>query len=140
MALDKFPFTLVSPERLLSQKDVEMVVVPGADGDIGVLINHSSLISALRPGTIAIFEGGKVVERLFVSGGFAEVTPKGCTVLAEEAIKLDGLNSAEIEKELMMKREDIGLAKNEVELHKAQNQVFLLEARLNAVQNPVYSA
>ena len=80
---DPFTFDLVSPEKLLLSEDVEMVVVPGAEGDFGVLIGHAPLISALRPGVIDTYIGTKVDKRIFVAGGFAEVTGKRCTILAE---------------------------------------------------------
>ena len=89
MATDKVEFELVSPERLLVSEQVDMVVVPGADGDFGVLPRHAPLISTLRPGVIRIFEGRTVKERIFVAGGFAEVTPERCTVLAEEAVPFE---------------------------------------------------
>ena len=71
---DPFTFDLVSPEKLLLSEDVEMVVVPGAEGDFGVLIGHAPLISSLRPGVINTYTGKKVEKRIFVAGGFAEVT------------------------------------------------------------------
>ena len=81
-------FELVSPEKLLVSEAVEMVVVPGAEGDIGVLPGHAPLITALRLGVICIFANKVVVRRIFVAGGFAEVTAQRCTVLAEEAARL----------------------------------------------------
>ena len=71
---DPFSFELVSPEKLLFSEDVEMVVVPGAEGDFGVLVGHAPLISALRPGVIGTYTGSTVDKRIFVAGGFAEVT------------------------------------------------------------------
>ena len=85
---DLIEFELVSPERLLVSRPVEMVVVPGSEGDFGALPGHAPLISEIRPGVIAVFEGGKVQERIFVAGGFAEVTGERCTVLAEQAMPL----------------------------------------------------
>ena len=79
-------FELVSPERLLVSKDVEMVVVPGAEGYFGVLPRHAPMISTLNAGVIDIHQGGQVEERIFIAGGFAEVTEDRCTVLAEEAV------------------------------------------------------
>src|SRR5512142_2489692 len=90
-------FELVSPERLLLSQPVEMVVIPGAEGDIGVLPQHAPLITTLRPGSIAIYEGGRVKSRIFVAGGFAEVTPERCTVLADETVALASLDPAAIE-------------------------------------------
>ena len=97
---DHIQFELVSPERLLVSQAVEMVVVPGAEGDIGVLPGHAPLISNVRPGLIAVFEAGKVVERIFVAGGFAEVTPERCTVLAGEAMPVNEIERSEAEKRL----------------------------------------
>ena len=84
---EEFSFELVSPEKLLLAEEVDMVVVPGAEGDFGVLVGHAPLISSLRPGVIDTYNGGKVANRIFVAGGFAEVTGERCTVLAEEAIQ-----------------------------------------------------
>jgi len=91
---DPISFELVSPEKLLLSEDVEMVVVPGAEGDFGVLIGHAPLISALRPGVINTYAGTNVEKRIFVAGGFAEVTGERCTVLAEEAIPVEELDRA----------------------------------------------
>ena len=93
-------FELVSPERLLKSEPVEMVVVPGAEGDFGVLPGHSLLIAAVRPGVIDIHEGGQVKESIFVTGGFAEVSPERCTVLAEEAVPVADIDKDEAEKRL----------------------------------------
>ena len=83
---DLVEFELVSPERLVISRPVEMVVVPGTEGDFGVLPGNAPLISEVRPGVIAVFDGGQVKERIFVAGGFAEVTGERCTVLAEQAM------------------------------------------------------
>ena len=93
-------FELVSPERLIISAEVEMVVVPGTEGNFGVLPGHSPLISTIRPGTIDIYAGGAITERIFVVGGIAEVTPERCTVLADEAMAPSGLDRAAIEAEL----------------------------------------
>ena len=90
-------FELVSPAKLLVSEPVEMVVVPGAEGDIGVLPGHSPLIATVRPGIIDIHEGGKVRDRIFVGGGFAEVSPERCTVLAEEASPVGEIDRATAE-------------------------------------------
>ncbi|MGB0670150.1 MAG: ATP synthase F1 subunit epsilon [Rhodospirillales bacterium] len=93
-------FELVSPAKLLKSEPVEMVVVPGAEGDVGVLPGHSPLIASLRPGTIDIHQGGKVVESLFVAGGFVEVSETRCTVLADDATPVAQLNKASADAEL----------------------------------------
>src|SRR5438067_13063619 len=97
---DRFQFELVTPERLIVSTEVEMVVVPGTEGNFGVLPGHSPLISTIRPGTIDIYEGRTVTERIFVVGGIAEVTPERCTVLADEAMAPESLDRAALEAEL----------------------------------------
>lgn len=93
-------FELVTPERLLASREVEMVVVPGSEGNFGVLPGHSPLISTIRPGTVEIYEGRTVAERIFVVGGIAEVTPLRCTVLADEAMAPDSLDRGSLDAEL----------------------------------------
>src|SRR5579859_1202306 len=96
----KVKFELVSPEKILVSEDVDMVVVPGTEGYFGVLPGHAPLISSIRPGTIDVYNGKTIAERIFVAGGFAEVTTKRCTVLADEAIRVQALDRAAIETEL----------------------------------------
>src|SRR5215470_7397470 len=89
MADGKIHLDLVSPERLLLSEDVDMVTVPGADVYFGVLAGHAPVMSALRPGVIDVKGGEEGDMKLFILGGFAEVTPTNVSVLAEEAIPFD---------------------------------------------------
>ena len=91
---------IVSPEKLLLSRPVDMVVIPAAEGDMGVLEGHTPMIVALRGGAIDLYAGEQVNERLFVTGGFAEVTPERCTVLANEAVPVADLRRAEGERRL----------------------------------------
>jgi len=91
---------IVSPEKLLLSRPVDMVVIPASEGDIGVLPGHSPMIVMLRGGTIRIHEGGQVTSTLFVSGGFAEITPERCTVLASEVLPPAELSRAEADRRL----------------------------------------
>ncbi len=77
---------IVSPDRLLLSQPVDMAVIPAAEGDMGVLPGHAPMIVLLQGGTITLHEGGRATSRLYVSGGFAEITAERCTVLADEAI------------------------------------------------------
>ena len=97
---------VVSPEKLLLSRNVDMVVIPAAEGDMGVLPNHAPMIVLLRGGTIAITEAGRVTDRLFVSGGFAEITPERCTVLADEAIPSAEVSVAEGHRRLIEAQAD----------------------------------
>ena len=85
---------VVSPEKLLLSRPVEMVVIPAAEGEIGVLPGHAPMIVLLRGGTIRLYEGGNVTDTWFVSGGFAEVTPERCTVLANEVLPVAEVSRA----------------------------------------------
>ena len=84
----KLIFELVSPSALLASEEVDMVVVPGEDGDFGVLPGHTPLLSNIRPGTVDIYNGGLVSKSIFVEGGFAEANDKRCTLLATRAQEL----------------------------------------------------
>ena len=94
---EKVLFELVSPEKILLSEEVDMVVVPGVEGNFGVLPKHAPLISLIRPGVIDVWNNGGITERIFVAGGFAEVTPARCTVLADEAMGIDALDRAQIQ-------------------------------------------
>lgn len=82
---ERLQFELVTPVESLVSQQADMVVVPGTEGDFGVLVGHAPLMSSLRDGTIEIYEGNNVTKRVNVKGGFAEVNPSGLIVLAEEA-------------------------------------------------------
>jgi F-type H+-transporting ATPase subunit epsilon len=91
---------IVSPEKLLLSRSVDMVVIPAAEGDMGVLGGHTPMIVTLRGGTISLYEGDRVTDKLFVSGGFAEVTTERCTILATEILPLAEVSRAEADKRL----------------------------------------
>ena len=98
---DKLQFELVSPEKLLLSQPVAMVVVPGGEGNFGVLPGHTLLISTVRPGVIDVYadEQTRISQSIFVSGGFAEVTPERCTVLADEAVPISSLDRGELDQQ-----------------------------------------
>lgn len=129
---DKLHFDLVSPERRLFRGEVDMVVVPGEEGDFGVLPGHAPVMSAIRSGAISVHSGDDI-KRTFIHGGFAEVTPEGLTVLAEEAIDMASVNAEQLAKDLAEAREDIGLARDEHERHIAEDKVAKFEALTEAL-------
>ena len=130
---DKVEFELVAPERLLLSKPVEMVVVPGSEGDFGVLIGHAPLISTLRDGVIEVHDEGRVSDRIFVAGGFAEVTGERCTVLAEEAVPVGELDRGAIEDELKTLREDLAAATEDPRRIAFARRIEVAEAKLAAL-------
>ncbi|PWT92711.1 MAG: F0F1 ATP synthase subunit epsilon [Proteobacteria bacterium] len=131
---DQVQFELVTPERLVVSEPVDMVVVPGSEGDFGVLPGHAPLISTVRPGVIETYAGKAVKDRIFVAGGFAEVTRERCTVLAEEAVPVAELDRSQIESEAAAAREDIGLARDAGERAAAERALAVAEAKLQLIQ------
>ena len=96
---DTLQFSLVSPERELFSGEVDQVDLPGTEGDLGVMPNHSPLMAAIRTGIITVTENGAET-KFFVQGGFADVTPSGLMVLAEQAVALDALDKADVEAQI----------------------------------------
>jgi F-type H+-transporting ATPase subunit epsilon len=143
---ERVQFELVTPERLLMSEMVEMVVVPGTEGNFGVLPGHAPLISSIRPGTIDIYEGQSVTRRIFVVSGTAEVTPERCTVLADEAMQPEEIDRGAIEAELQTVQGNLPSLRDQVaraggserdtlivELHRLERQENLLQAELRAL-------
>ncbi len=132
---DKVEFELVSPEKLLVSQPVHMVVVPGAEGFFGVLPGHAPMIVTVKPGVIDIYANdmATVTQRIFVAGGFAEVTATRVTILAEEATDLDvvrGLDRAGLEKQLSDLSEDLAEAKSEAERGSLEARLAVVQAKL----------
>ncbi len=129
---DKLHFDLVSPEKRVFAGEVDQVVVPGVEGEFGVLAGHAPFMSTILSGAIAIHADGNVT-RTFIRGGFAEVTSDGLTILAEEAIDLASLDASDIERELTEAREDLGQARNDDETKEAEARIEKFEALLQAL-------
>ena len=117
---EKLKFDLVAPERLLLSTEADMVIVPGSEGDFGVLAGHAPVMSTLRVGVIEVTgaEGGD--SRIFVRGGFAEVTPAGLTVLAEEAVPVSELDATTLDGRIEDATEDVDDAATDEVKSKAQ--------------------
>jgi F-type H+-transporting ATPase subunit epsilon len=127
---DTLHFDLVSPERRLFTGEVDQVVVPGDEGDFAVLPKHAPFMSVIRPGAISVTESGATT-RTFILGGFAEVTPTGLTILAEEAIPLSEVDADKLAQDVIDAGEDVDTAKSDEERETAS---AVLE-RLTALQD-----
>lgn len=123
---DKLSFALVSPERELFNGEVDHVVVPGSEGEFGVSPNHAPVMSVIKPGALKVFNEG-AERRIFVNGGFADVTPEGLTVLAEEAVDLADVDPAQLEQQLKNAGEDLRDANTEARRDAAQRALKRLE-------------
>lgn len=123
---DKLSFALVSPERELFHGEVDHVVVPGVEGEFGVSPAHAPVMSMVKPGALRVFNDG-AERRIFVNGGFADVTPEGLTVLAEEAIDLADIDAAQLEQDLKNAGEDLRDATSDERRDAAQRALARLE-------------
>ena len=125
-------FDLVSPENLIFNDEVGMIIVPGKDGDFGVLPGHSKVMSSLRPGRVMVYgEGKNLLKAFFVSGGFAEVNPEKCIVLAESVDEINSLEKSLVEKEI----QDLEGQDNQV----ANEQIAIAKAKLDALESLYYN-
>jgi F-type H+-transporting ATPase subunit epsilon len=87
-----FHLEIISPEKRLLARDVDMAVIPGTEGDLGILPGHAKLITGLRGGLVDIYEGGRITDRFFITGGFAQVTEESCAVLADSITRQSELD------------------------------------------------
>ena len=125
---------IVTPAKLLFSDSADMVVVPGGEGDFGVLAGHAPMLSQVRAGTIDIYDGDKISTQIFVEGGIAEVTAERCTVLAEEALMVADIDKSAAEERLLKARAAQDGDKDYVDGLDTQ-EVVAAEARVTATQS-----
>jgi F-type H+-transporting ATPase subunit epsilon len=130
---EAFKFELVSPERLLVSEQVEHVVIPGAEGEMTVLANHSPVMTTVKPGVVTVKPVSGAEERYVVFGGFADILPEGCTLLAESAVRVAEIDRDDIARRIQEAREDAADAKSDEERTRAE--AFL--AQLATLQDAV---
>ncbi|HUI15664.1 MAG TPA: F0F1 ATP synthase subunit epsilon [Xanthobacteraceae bacterium] len=127
-------FEFVSPESVLFSGDVDQVDLPGSEGDMGILPGHAPLVTTLRPGIVTIFRNGQR-EPVVVIGGFAEVSPKGLTVLADKAMARADFDSALLVDEIRDAEEDVADSKDDAardKLARHLDQLKALQAALSS--------
>ena len=127
----KISFDLVSPESLIFNDEVGMIIVPGKDGDLGVLPGHSKVMSSLRPGRVMVYgEDKNLLKSFFVSGGFVEINPEKCIVLAENVDEISDLDKSKIEKEI----EEL----NNQDSEDSKQQLIIANAKVEALNSSFY--
>ena len=131
---EAFPFELVSPERLLVSGDASAVLIPGAEGYFQVLANHAPLMSTIKPGVVEVTMADGGSSRFVIFGGFADVSPAGCTVLAESAVDVRELDRADLDKRIQNAREDVNDSKDDDARQKAMEYLVQLTTLQAAVQ------
>jgi F-type H+-transporting ATPase subunit epsilon len=132
---EPFKFELVSPERLLVSEKVQHVVIPAADGEMTVLADHAPVMAIVRPGVVTVRTASGQDERYVVFGGFADILPEGCTLLAESAVAVGDIDRADLARRIQDAKEDVADAKDDQTRTKAEQflaQLTTLEAALAA--------
>lgn len=117
---ESFQFELVSPERLLVSAQVEQVVIPGAEGEMTVLANHAPAMTTIKPGVVTVKSSGGQEDRYVVFGGFADILPSGCTLLAESAVRVADVDREDLARRIQDAREDAADAKDDQSRAKAE--------------------
>ena len=130
-----FNFELVSPEKVLVSEQAWQVVVPGEEGYFGVRAGHMSLIAAVRPGVVEVTsKEGEAPRKIFIAGGFADVTAKSCTILAEQAVNVNELDVSAIQQELANLNDELKIATDPAEKIILHKKIRLTTIKLQAVQ------
>lgn len=128
-----FKFELVSPERLLVSTDVESVVIPGTEGEMTVMANHAPVMTTVKPGVVTVKPVSGAEERYVVFGGFADIVPAGCTLLAESATHVKDIDRAALAKRIQNAREDLSDAKDDDSRTKAEEFLHQLTTLEGAI-------
>ena len=110
---EAFQFDLVSPERLLVSQQVESVVIPGAEGEMTVMARHAPVMTTIKPGLVTVQPADGGQERYVVFGGFADIVPTGCTLLAESAVPVREIDRDDLARRIKDASEDVADARNE---------------------------
>ena len=128
-------FELVSPERLLVSEAVESVVIPGTEGEMTVMAHHAPVMTTVKPGVVTVKTAAGDEERYVVFGGFADILPSGCTLLAESAVAVQDIDRADLARRIQDAREDVADATDDATRAKAGellSQLSTLESALAA--------
>jgi len=129
-------FELISPEAKLYGGTLALAVLPAYNGEIGVGVRHESLVAALRPGIIRLYETeGIVAEEFYIAGGFADISEAGCTVLAEDSEKLSEMSEPEIDKLIDRLQKTIESRSDAEEVKYLQIDIKALENKKRALKN-----
>jgi len=117
---EAYKFELVSPERLLVSETVESVVIPGTEGEMTVMANHAPVMATIKPGVVTVKTVAGTEQRYVVFGGFADILPEGCTLLAESAVAVGDIDKADLAKRIQDARDDVADAKTDEDRTKAE--------------------
>ena len=132
---EAFKFELVSPERLLVSEQVEAVIIPAADGEMTVMARHAPVMATVKPGVVTVKPASGAEQRYVVFGGFADILPEGCTLLAESAVAVKDIDRGDLSRRIQEAKEDVADAKDDATRSRAEQylaHLSTLEAALAA--------
>ncbi len=130
---ESFKFELVSPERLLVSESVESVVIPGTEGEMTVLARHAPTMTTVKPGVVTVKPASGGEQRYVVFGGFADILPDSCTLLAESAVAVGDIDRADLARRIQAAKEDAADAKDDESRTKAEQYLAQLTTLEGAV-------
>lgn len=131
---EPFSFELVSPEALVLSGEASEVVVPGTEGYFTVLANHAPFMSTVKPGVVDVKMADGETSQIFVRGGFADVSPSGFTLLAEQAVSLADFDMDDLEMQIKNAKEDVSDADSDEKKAAAQAVLDQLEESREAIK------
>ena len=127
--LEQLNLELVSPEKLVISKSVDMVVISGTEGDFGVLPGHAPIVSSIRPGVLEIYENNNI-EKLFLAEGFVEVLQDRVSILASEISKIEDISVSECEKKIELLRDKIKTSDDDIEKDFLAREINKFEVKI----------
>lgn len=130
---EAFKFELVSPERLLVSEEVESVIIPGTDGEMTVMARHAPVMTTVKPGVVTVKAASGAEARYVVFGGFADILPEGCTLLAESAVAVKDIDRADLARRIGEAREDVADARDEAARTRAEQYLAHLSTLESAL-------
>ncbi len=134
---DSFKFDLVSPERLLVSEEVVAVVLPGTEGEMTVMAHHAPVMTTIKPGVVTVTPANGAEQRFVVFGGFADILPDSCTLLAESAVSVADINRDDLARRIQEAREDLEDAKDDLSRTKAEQYLAQLTTLEGGLPLPV---
>ena len=132
---NKTKLEVITPTQTMINEEVEMVVVPGSEGHIGVLPLHAHTLSTLDRGIVTVYENNDASNEIIIDGGIADVTPQGCSILVERAEIVKSLDKNEIEKKYQFHKDKENSFENPIEENANNDELKWLEFVLEQVKN-----
>ena len=125
---ESFNFELVSPEQLLLSANVTEIVLPGSEGEMTVMANHSPVMTTIRPGVVTVKPENGETQKFVVFGGFADILPESCTLLAESAVSVGEFRKDALARRIELAKADLAGAQSDEGKTRAAQLVSDLES------------